>query len=87
MISLKSTSGNFWKASLVDGDGQSKSVGMKSKVIGLGEVLWDVLPEGKHLGGAPANFAYHAGQQGAESTVVSRIGNDDLGSEIRDEIQ
>ena len=45
--------------------------------------MWDVLPAGKHLGGAPANFAYHAGQQGAESTVVSRIGNDDLGSEIR----
>ena len=31
-------------------------------VVGLGEVLWDVLPEGKKLGGAPANFAYHAGQ-------------------------
>ena len=34
----------------------------KRYVVGLGEVLWDVLPEGKKLGGAPANFAYHAGQ-------------------------
>ena len=35
---------------------------MKRYIVGLGEALWDVLPEGKKLGGAPANFAYHAGQ-------------------------
>ncbi|MCF0244091.1 MAG: carbohydrate kinase [Bacteroidaceae bacterium] len=52
------------------------------KVIGLGEALWDCLPEGRKLGGAPANFAYHAQVQGCESYVVSAIGNDDLGKEI-----
>ena len=41
----------------------------KRYVVGLGEVLWDVLPEGKKLGGAPANFAYHAGQKLADETI------------------
>ena len=49
--------------------------------MGLGEALWDVLPEGKQLGGAPANFAYHAGQHGFESVAVSALGNDALGDE------
>lgn len=45
---------------------------MKDKyVVGLGEALWDVLPDGKKLGGAPANFAYHAGQFGLNSIAVS----------------
>lgn len=52
-------------------------------VIGLGEVLWDLLPTGKFLGGAPANFAFHANQLGAEGLVVSAIGRDDLGAEIQ----
>ena len=51
-------------------------------VTGIGEVLWDVLPEGKKLGGAPANFAYHASQFGLESRVVSAVGPDSLGEEI-----
>ena len=51
-------------------------------VVGIGEVLWDVLPEGKKLGGAPANFAYHVSQFGLNSGVVSAIGNDKLGAEI-----
>lgn len=51
-------------------------------VVGIGEVLWDVLPEGKKLGGAPANFAYHVSQFGLSSRVVSAIGNDKLGAEI-----
>lgn len=51
-------------------------------VIGLGEVLWDLLPAGRQLGGAPANFAYHAHALGAEALVVSRVGNDALGREI-----
>ncbi|MCW3787686.1 carbohydrate kinase family protein [Plebeiibacterium sediminum] len=51
-------------------------------VIGIGEILWDLLPGGKVLGGAPANFAYHAMQLGAEGVVISAIGNDDLGNEI-----
>ena len=51
-------------------------------IIGLGEILWDLLPGGKQLGGAPANFAYHAGVLGAEAHVVSAVGNDDLAAEI-----
>lgn len=51
-------------------------------VIGVGELLWDMLPSGKQLGGAPANFAYHAQALGARTLVVSRVGNDALGREI-----
>ncbi len=54
----------------------------KPLVIGVGELLWDLLPSGKQPGGAPANFAYHARELGAESLVVSRVGNDPLGREI-----
>ena len=50
-------------------------------IVGIGEVLWDVLPAGKQLGGAPANFAYHAKALGADGVVVSRVGDDDLGRE------
>ena len=55
----------------------------KRYVVGLGEVLWDVLPEGKKLGGAPANFAYHAGQfLGMDNTIaISALGEDKLGDE------
>ncbi len=51
-------------------------------VVGMGEALWDVLPEGKKIGGAPANFAYHVSQFGLPSCVVSAIGDDRLGAEI-----
>lgn len=51
-------------------------------VIGIGEILWDLLPDGKILGGAPANFAYHTAQLGAEGVAISAVGNDDLGKEI-----
>ncbi len=54
----------------------------KPTVVGLGEVLWDLLPGGKQFGGAPANFAYHAAVQGADAKVVSCIGRDELGREI-----
>lgn len=54
----------------------------RTKVVGIGEVLWDVLPEGKKLGGAPANFAYHVSQFGLDGVAVSAIGNDGLGEEI-----
>lgn len=54
----------------------------KYKVAGIGEVLWDQLPQGDVLGGAPANVAYHAGQLGAESYIISAIGNDKLANEI-----
>lgn len=52
-------------------------------IVGIGEALWDVLPEGKKIGGAPANFAYHVSQFGLESCAVSAVGDDDLGHEIR----
>lgn len=51
------------------------------KVIGIGEILWDVLPEGKQLGGAPANFAYHVSRAGTDAAIVSAVGNDTLGDE------
>ncbi len=51
-------------------------------VVGMGEALWDVLPEGKKIGGAPANFAYHVSQFGLPSCVVSAVGADALGREI-----
>lgn len=51
-------------------------------VVGMGEALWDVLPEGKKIGGAPANFAYHVSQFGLPGYVVSAVGNDNLGNEI-----
>jgi fructokinase len=56
-------------------------------VVGIGEVLWDILPEGKRIGGAPANFAYHAAQQGVTSYVVSAIGNDPDGKGIINELK
>lgn len=51
-------------------------------VVGMGEALWDILPEGKKIGGAPANFAYHVSQFGLPSCVVSAVGDDTLGHEI-----
>ena len=61
----------------------------KRMIVGLGEALWDVLPEGKKLGGAPANFAYHAGQfLGSENTVaVSALGEDRLAEETIDSLR
>lgn len=53
-------------------------------VVGMGEALWDVLPEGKKIGGAPANFAYHVSQFGLNSRVVSAVGDDKLGMEVLD---
>jgi len=56
-------------------------------IVGLGEILWDMLPAGKQVGGAPANFAYHAQALGAQGIVVSCIGNDELGKEIISRLQ
>ncbi len=55
---------------------------MNDIVIGMGEALWDVLPEGKKIGGAPANFAYHVSQFGLDSCAISAIGDDPLGVEL-----
>ena len=57
---------------------------MKKVIVGIGEILWDMLPAGKALGGAPANFAYHALRLGEEGWAVSAIGDDPLGAEIMD---
>ncbi|KXX67447.1 carbohydrate kinase [Flammeovirga sp. SJP92] len=54
----------------------------KPIIIGVGEILWDILKEGKQLGGAPANFVYHCAQQGAEAYAISSISDDKLGNEI-----
>ena len=55
-------------------------------IVGLGEILWDVFPSGKKLGGAPANFAYHAAQFGHEALVVSAVGVDRNGEAITREL-
>lgn len=55
---------------------------LAAKLVGIGEVLWDLLPGGRQMGGAPANFAYHACALGAEARIVSRVGKDDLGREL-----
>jgi len=55
-------------------------------VVGLGEILWDLLPSGRQLGGAPANFAYCSHLLGDRAVVASRIGNDELGHEVRESL-
>jgi fructokinase len=56
---------------------------MNFTIVGIGEVLWDLLPAGAQLGGAPANFAWHAHALGAEAQIISRAGKDALGEQIR----
>ena len=56
-------------------------------IVGLGEALWDCLPEGRKIGGAPANFAYHASQFGFDAYAVSAVGNDALGDETIDALK
>ena len=60
---------------------------MKKVIVGIGEILWDMLPSGKALGGAPANFAYHAMRLGEEGWAVSAVGDDALGREILDIVE
>jgi fructokinase len=60
---------------------------MSVEIVGLGEVLWDLLPGGKALGGAPFNFTFHAHQLGHTAVMVSRVGRDALGDEIRAEMR
>ena len=54
--------------------------------IGLGEILWDVLPDCRKLGGAPANFAYQINELGGIGIPISRVGDDDLGREALDQL-
>lgn len=51
------------------------------KVLSFGEIIWDVYPDEKHLGGAPLNFAAHFAKQGGEAYVLSALGDDELGNE------
>lgn len=60
---------------------------MENCIVGLGEILFDCLPEGKKLGGAPANFAYHVSRFGLESIAVSAIGRDDDGALVKQKLQ
>jgi len=57
-------------------------------IVGIGELLWDVFPDGRKVaGGAPFNFAFHCQQLGHEAVIVSRVGDDDLGRELRAEVK
>ena len=58
----------------------------KPVVVGIGELLWDMLPTGKKAGGAPINFVYHASRLGAEGYAISAVGDDGLGREILEEL-
>lgn len=58
----------------------------KPKIVGIGELLWDVMPSGKRIGGAPLNFAFYAAQADADAAVVSAIGYDLLGDELAKDI-
>ena len=58
----------------------------KPIVVGVGELLWDMLPTGKKAGGAPINFVYHASRLGAEGYAISAVGDDELGREILQEL-
>jgi fructokinase len=50
-------------------------------IVGLGEMLWDLFPAGKQLGGAPSNFAYCTSLLGDRGVAASRVGRDGLGNE------
>ena len=63
------------------------SMEKKRYVVGLGELLWDLLPSGKRLGGAPANFAYHVSQFGLKGLAISAVGQDALGEETIQELE
>src|SRR3954464_2900118 len=55
-------------------------------IVGTGELLWDVSPDGRKVaGGAPFNFAFHCCQLGHDAVIVSRVGDDELGRELREE--
>src|SRR5919108_4906876 len=61
---------------------------MTHSIVGIGELLWDVSPDGRKVaGGAPFNFAFHCHQLGHPAAIVSRVGDDDLGRELREEVR
>jgi fructokinase len=60
---------------------------MPGPIIGIGELLWDMLPSGPRAGGAPFNFAFHCQQLGHPAVIVSRVGDDDLGRQLLEEVR
>ena len=56
------------------------------KILSFGEIIWDVYPHKSHIGGAPLNFAAHASRQGAESYLISAVGDDKLGEAALSEL-
>ena len=60
---------------------------LDSPIVALGEILWDLLPTGRRAGGAPFNFAFHCQQLGHPAVIVSRVGDDDLGRDLRDAVR
>jgi fructokinase len=61
--------------------------GERTEVVGLGEILWDMLPDGREVGGAPFNFAFHCHRLGHPAVIVSRVGGDLLGHALRDTVR
>src|SRR5580693_3749623 len=55
-------------------------------ILGIGELLWDMLPQGPRLGGAPANFAVMAGRLGNRAAILSRVGRDELGRDAMERL-
>jgi fructokinase len=60
---------------------------LETRIVALGELLWDLFPSGRQAGGAPFNFAFHCNQLGHPAFIVSRVGDDDLGRELREEVK
>jgi fructokinase len=61
---------------------------MRNPIVGIGELLWDIFPDGRKVaGGAPFNFAFHCQQLGHDAVIVSRVGDDALGRELRAEVR
>ncbi|MBR2372431.1 MAG: carbohydrate kinase [Clostridia bacterium] len=54
------------------------------KVLSFGEIIWDVYPDKKCIGGAPLNFSAHVAKQGVQSFLLSCVGKDDLGKQAKE---
>src|SRR3954471_19681587 len=78
-----STRENLLSMKSPDGTG---SESRPREIVGLGELIWDLLPNGKQLGGAPTNFAYISNLLGNDVAVASRVGRDALGREARERL-
>src|SRR4051812_34877921 len=64
------------------GDVRNRGGAMTNAILAVGEVLWDLLPTGKQLGGAPANFTYQCRSLGADAGLATRVGDDELGRDV-----